>query len=142
MRAETCPHQIYNNNGEQSMVLDESTFMLYAAKHYDMKKAASTEEFYDDLKRFQYLKRLFRRYEEFDELKVRLILNHMIVIYNCFGLAGTPMLFLRLEEYHKYLKPFLVFQGYLPDVVEYGEKRIETSSIPLDANIVKELIEL
>ncbi len=80
------------------MVLDESTFMLYAAKHYDMKKAASTEEFYDDLKRFQYLKRLFRRYEEFDELKVRLILNHMIVIYNCFGLAGTPMLFLRLEE--------------------------------------------
>jgi hypothetical protein len=66
----------------------------------------------------------------------------MIVIYNCFGLAGTPMLFLRLEEYHKYLKPFLVFLGYLPDEVEYGEKRIETSGIPLDDKIIRELREL
>lgn len=124
------------------MVLDESTFMLYAAKHYDMRRAASTEEFHDDLKRFQYLKRLFRRYEEFDELKVRLILNHLIVLYNCFGLAATPMLFLRLEEYHKYLKPFLIMLGYLPEVVEYGEKRVITSDIPVDNVIVKELREL
>lgn len=124
------------------MVLDESTFMLYAAKHYDMRRAASTEEFHDDLKRFQYLKRLFRRYEEFDELKVRLILNHLIVLYNCFGLAATPMLFLRLEEYHKYLKPFLIMLGYLPEVVEYGEKKVITSDIPVDNVIVKELREL
>jgi hypothetical protein len=124
------------------MILDESTFMLYAAKHYDMRRAASADEFYDDVKRFQYLKRLFRRYEETNELKVRLILNHLIVIYNCFGLAATPMLFMRLEEYHKYLKPFLVFLNYLTDTVEYGEKKIITSSIPIDATIVKELREL
>jgi len=121
------------------MVLDESTFMLYAAKNYDMRRAASTDEFYDDVKRFQYLKRLFRRYEEFDELKVRLILNHLIVLYNCFGLSATPMLFLRLEEYHKYLKPFLVMLNYLPDQVEYGEKKIITSDIPIDTKIVEEL---
>jgi len=124
------------------MVLDESTFLLYAAQNYDMRKVASVDEFYDDLKRFQYLKRLFRRYEELDELKVRLILNHMIVLYNCFGLATTPMLFMKLEEYHKYLKPFLVYMSYLPEVVQYGEKKIITSSIPLDPNIVKELREL
>jgi hypothetical protein len=121
------------------MILDESTFTLFAAKHYDMKKAASAEEFYDDLKRFQYLKRLFRRYEEFDELKVRLILNHLIVIYNCFGPPATPMLFMKLEEYHKYLKPFLVYLSYLPDEVEYGEKKIITSSLPLDKTIINEL---
>jgi hypothetical protein len=121
------------------MILDESTFMLYAAKHYDMKKAATVEEFNDDLKRFQYLKRLFRRYEEFNELKVRLILNHLIVIYNCFGVNATPMLFMKLEEYHKYLKPFLIYLSYLPESVEYGEKKISTSSIPLDQIIIAEL---
>jgi len=67
------------------MVLNENNFTIFAAKHYDQRKAASVDEFYDDLKRFQYLKRLFKRYEEDDDLKVRLILNHLIVLYNCFG---------------------------------------------------------
>lgn len=121
------------------MKLNEDTFMIWAAKHYDMRRAASVDEFNDDLKRFQYLKRLFRRYEEMDDLKVRLILNHLIVLYNCFGTATTPMLFMRLEEYHKFLKPFVMYLSYMPQVIEYGEKRIINSDIPLDAKIVEEL---
>jgi hypothetical protein len=121
------------------MQLDEDTFTLWAAKHYDMKKAVSVDDFNDDLKRFQYLKRLFRRYEESDELKIRLILNHLIILYNCFGHAATPMLFMKLEEYHKYLKPFIVLLNYMPDHVEYGEKRIISSDITMDEKIVREL---
>lgn len=121
------------------MILDDSTFLIYAAKHYDMKTAASADDFYEDLKRFQHLRRLFKRYHEDGDLRVRLILNHLIVIYNCFGSAATNMLYMRLEEYHTYLKPFVVFLNFMPNEVEYKNKKIPTSEISLDINIVKEL---
>jgi hypothetical protein len=124
------------------MKLEEDSFLLYAAKYYDIRMAASADEFYDDLKRFQHLKRLFKRYDEDDELKVRLILNHLTVIYNCFGAEATPMLFLKLEDYHKALKPFVIMLGYMPEVVEYGNNKIISSEIPLDPKIIKELREL
>ena len=95
------------------MKLNEESFIIYAAKSYDMKKAASIEEFNEDLKRFQYLKRLFKRYDEDNELRVRLILNHLIVLYNCFGPMSTNMLFMKLEGYHHLLKPFVMFLNYL-----------------------------
>ena len=78
------------------MKLDEDSFLLYAAKYYDIRMASSADEFYDDLKRFQHLKRLFKRYDDDDDLKVRLILNHLTVLYNCFGSAATTMLFYKL----------------------------------------------
>lgn len=121
------------------MKLEEDSFLLYAAKYYDIRMAASAEEFYDDLKRFQHLKRLFKRYDEDDDLKVRLILNHLTVIFNCFGAEATPMLFFKLEDYHKALKPFVIMLGYMPDMIEYGDKRIASSEIPLDNTIIKEL---
>lgn len=124
------------------MKLEEDSFLLYAAKYYDIRMAASADEFYDDLKRFQHLKRLFKRYYEDNDLKVRLILNHLTVIYNCFGAEATPMLFLKLEDYHIALKPFVIMLGYMPDAVEYSSKRIVSSEIPLDPKIVKELREL
>jgi len=124
------------------MRLDEDTFALYAARYYDMRKATGIDEFNDDLKRFQYLKRLFKRYEETGDLKVRLILNHLIVLYNCFGKEATPMLFMKLQEYHKFLKPFVVLLNYMPEKVEYGEKKIISTDIPLDEKIVKELREI
>ena len=124
------------------MKLEEDSFLLYAAKYYDIRMAASADEFYDDLKRFQHLKRLFKRYDEDDDLKVRLILNHLTVIYNCFGAEATPMLFLKLEDYHKALKPFVIMLGYMPEVVEYSSNKIISSEIPLDPKIVKELREL
>ena len=68
--------------------LDDSNFMLYAAANYDNPQCYDTDEFYDDLKRFKYLKRLLNRYKETGELKERLILNHLTVIYNVFG--STP----------------------------------------------------
>jgi hypothetical protein len=121
------------------MILDEQSFLIYAARYYDMRKSSGVEEFYDDLKKFQYLKRLFKRYEEDGDLKVRLILNHLIILYNCFGPQATNLLFFKLKEQHQYLKPFVMFLNYMPDVIEYENTKIRNTDIPLDLNIVREL---
>ncbi len=124
------------------MKFDDDSFFLYAAKYYDIRMASSADEFYDDLKRFQHLKRLFKRYHDDNDLKVRLILNHLTVLYNCFGAGATTMLFYKMADYHRYLKPFVVFLAYMPDVLEYGNERILSSEIPLDARIIRELREI
>lgn len=120
--------------------IDESNFMLFAAKHYDNPQCFDTLEFYEDLSRFKYIKRLFNRYEETGELKERLILNHLIILYNVFGTATTRMLFFKLNGYLHLLKPFIVLLGYLPDRVHgvgVENKTIISSDIPMDERIVK-----
>lgn len=123
--------------------LDETNFLLYAAKHYENPNCYDTLEFYEDLNRFKYIKRLLNKYQETGELKERLILNHLTVIYNVFGVeAGTRMVFLKLKEYLSMMKPFLVLMGTCPDVVEnvgIEGKNIYTVDIPLDENIVSTL---
>ena len=120
--------------------LDESNFMLYAAKHYDNPQCFDTLEFYEDLARFKYIKRLFNRYEETGELKERLIVNHLIILYNVFGPATTRMLFFKLNGHLHLLKPFIVLLGFLPERVTgvgVENKTIISSDIPMDENIVK-----
>jgi len=123
--------------------LDETNFLLYAAKHYDNPSCFDTLEFYEDLNRFKYLKRLFSRYEETGELKERLILNHITILYNLFGIpATTRMIFLKLEKYSSYFLPFLIFLNYAPDkVYNIGltGRTITISDIQLDNNIVNTL---
>lgn len=120
--------------------IDESNFLLYAAKHYENPHCYDTVEFYEDLKRFKYIKRLMNKYEESGEIKDRLIINHLIVIYNVFGVeAGTRLLFLKLKEYAHILKPFLILMGTLPDLVEkigIEGTDIYTADITMDPAIV------
>lgn len=120
--------------------IDETNFLLYAAKHYDNPQCFDTLEFYEDMSRFKYIKRLFNRYEETGELKERLILNHLIILYNVFGPATTRMLFFKLNGHLHLLKPFIILLGFMPDKV-YGvgveNKTIITSDIPMDEKIVK-----
>lgn len=122
--------------------LDESNFAIFAAKHYDNPQCLSTIEFLEDLSRFKYLKKLFNRYEETGELKERLILNHLIVLYNCFDQETTRMLFLKMPNYYQYLKPFVVYLNRLPDKIENicsDNKTIFTSDIDMDKKIVETL---
>jgi hypothetical protein len=119
--------------------LDDSNFLLYAAKYYDNPQCHDVDEFYDDLKRFKYLKRLFGKYQESGELRERLILNHLIIIYNVFGEAATRMLFYKLEGYYNYLKPFIVMLGYMPDKININGNIIYNTDIPMDNNIVDAL---
>ena len=119
--------------------MNEENFLLYAARCYDMDRAASTEEFEEDLKRFQYLKRLLKRYHDGKELKTRLILNHVIVIYNCFGPEATNMLFMKLWEYREYLKPFVLFLNYMPKQVRFNGKSVRESDIAMNSTVIEEL---
>lgn len=118
--------------------LTEDNFLLYAMKFYDNPHCMDVEEFNDDLKRIRYIKRLFKKYRETGELKERLVLNHLVVLYNMWeSTAMTRMLVLRLDEYLEYLKPFLMALGYWPTKLGLIEgKRIVDSNIPLDTRVV------
>lgn len=121
--------------------LNEANALIYAAKHYDNPHFFDTVEFYEDLSRFKYLKKLFGRYEETGDINERLVLNHLIVVYNVFGVeAATKLLFLKMDNYGSYLKPFLLLLNFLPDVIYNVEGRnIITSEIVMDQTIVEKL---
>lgn len=95
--------------------LTEENLFLYAAKHYDNPTFSDVEDFYEDLKRFKYIKRLVNRYLDHNDLADRLILNHLIVVFNSFGIeAGLNILKLKLDERHwPVVKPFLIFLNYI-----------------------------
>ena len=90
---------------------------MFAIKHYDNPLCVDEKEFLDDMKRFKYLKRLFRKYETSKDLKMRLVINHIIILANVFGVdAATTLLFFKIERNHwPLLKTFLVFLGYMPE---------------------------
>lgn len=94
----------------------EEDLVKFAAKHYYSPKGKiDPEEFYDDLKRFKYIKRLVNRYLDTSNLSERLILNHIIVIFNVFGNYGAlRILGLKLEKKHwEVIKPFLLYLNYI-----------------------------
>jgi hypothetical protein len=98
------------------MKLNDDNFILYAMHHYDNPQCHSIQEFEEDLKRFLYLKKLFSRYKINGELRERLILNHIIVLYNLFGDSTTEMLFHKIEEEHwPALATFLVYINRIPE---------------------------
>jgi len=99
-------------------------------------------EFEEDIKRFQYLRKLFSRYRQDDELKERLILNHLIVLFNVFGAQATNMLFMRLHEYHEYLKPFVLYLNFMPELLVYDEMAIRSESIDADEYVANRLREI
>lgn len=123
--------------------LDNSNFILYCAKYYDSANLHNTEEFYEDLRRIKYIKKLITRYIENKELKERLILNHIIVLNNVFGpIHLSKILFLKMENQMKYIKPFLVFLNIMPEkIYNVGRENriIHTDDIPMDQNIIDKL---
>lgn len=113
--------------------LTEKNLLLYAAKHYSNPKFSDIDDFNEDLKRFKYIKRLLNRYIDTDELSERLILNHLIVIFNMFGVeAALNILDLKLENKHwPIIKPFLIFLNYI--------KNDQYTGIVMDPNVVDAL---
>jgi len=115
--------------------LDDDNLLNYAMKHYDNPECKSIEEFQEDLTRTKYIKRLFRKYKSSGELKERLILNHIIIFYNVFGIeAATNILFFKIEdEFWPLLKTFLVYLDMFP------ENDIEKIRIPLENTVIEVL---
>ena len=122
--------------------LTEDNFIMYAVKNYDNPGCSGMDEFYDDLKRFKYIKRLLRKYNVGKDLRERLILNHIIVLGNLFGVeATTKMLFFKIEKkFWSQIKTFLVFLNYMPMkvLVSHGVEIID-NDIPLDYSILENL---
>jgi hypothetical protein len=111
--------------------LNSENFELFAAKYYENPSCIDAEDFYDDVAKFKYIIRLLRRYRDSGKIQERLVLNHIITIYNVFQLqAATRMLFYRIDEdLWPVLKTFLVFLNYIPQT--------QYKDINVDLNIAK-----
>ena len=121
--------------------LTNENYMLYAMKVYD-KPNCIMSEFKEDMKRFNYLKRLFRRYAKVGELRERLVINHIVVLYNVFGVeAATRLLFYKMAKSdYSVLKTYLLFLSYMPAVVKgIKGQDIKSSEISVDMNIAEVL---
>lgn len=116
--------------------ITRENWLFYAIKNYDSPSLDSQTEFNEDIKRFKYLKRLFRKWKTTGELKTRLIINHIIVLQNVFGVDAccTLLLFKVEKEFWSVLKTFLVYLKYVQDE--------ELKSVKINKTILKSLQEL
>ena len=115
--------------------LTEDNYVLFAIKYYDKPSAVTKEDFLDDLRRFKYIKRLINKYLKNGEVKLHLLLNHIIIVYNVFNEAATPLLFYKMDkEYWSIIKSIMIFLERYPQVETDTLKRI-----PINEQIIKEL---
>ena len=118
--------------------LNEENYIMFAIKHYENPQAVTQEDFFEDMKRFKWIKRLLNKYKNTGDLNIHLIINHFIVLYNIFGEATTPLLFFKIDKNHwSVLKTFIVYLGRIP---EYPKTAL--NDIPIDEkcfNILKSL---
>lgn len=135
---ELFPHHFERYDASMTEHLNEANFLIYAMHHYDNTQCYSLAEFEDDLKKFLYLKKLISRYKNNEDLKERLILNHIIVLYNLFGEATTKMLFYKVDKCcWDILITFLVYLDRMPEQIpEYG---ITLSEVILDETVITTL---
>lgn len=113
--------------------LNDENFELFAVRNYYSPKCVDAEEFYDDLKRFKYIKRLITRYKDSGKPPTNLLMNHLIIILNVFGVKNAlKMLEFKIsEEQWSVIKPFLIFLGAIENT--------EYTGIEMDETIINEL---
>jgi len=118
-----------------NLPLNDDNFFLYATKMYNNPNCTGIEEFYEDLCRIKYIKRLLFRFKKGGDLKERLILNHIIIMQNIFGVEACVriLLFKLTPDLHSQLKSFFVYLHYLPVVCP----EINIENIPTDHRIDK-----
>ena len=107
--------------------LNDDNYILFAIKYYDNPQAVTQEDFFEDLNRFKYIKKLLRKYTKTGDLKISLLINHFIIVFNIFNEAALPLLFYRIEEeLWSPLKTFLLFLNRIP---EYPKSFVHEISI-------------
>lgn len=123
------------------MILTEDNLELFAAKCYINSNCIDIDEFKEDFNRLKYVKRLVKRYEVYGELRERLILNHLVIMYNVFENEGcTRMLFYKLRNSLPVITPFLLLLKRLPrEVLDRDNKIIYTTDITMDQDVIKVL---
>jgi len=120
------------------MILNDSNIELYAIKFYINTNCIDRAEFIEDYNRFKYIKRLMKKYVQSGDLKERLILNHLVILFNTFeSKACTRILYYKLKEYFPIIKPFLILMNRLPKTIKNeNNELIYTSSIPMNENVI------
>jgi hypothetical protein len=121
--------------------LTNENIMLYLVKAYD-KPNCIMSEFNDDMKRFNYLKRLFQRYRKYNELREQLVLNHLVVLYNVFGpeVASRALFFKVSKDDYSALKTYMLFLNIMPERIRgIKGQDIVSSNIPVDMKIAETL---
>jgi pilus assembly protein TadC len=122
--------------------LNEDNFLIYVIKNYDRPQLIQSE-LEDDIKRIKYVKRLLRKYRQTGEFKERLVLNHVIILANCFGVEATVnMLFFKVDpEDYPLLKTILIFLNYMPKrfTVSFNKYHVRQEEIMVDLDIANRL---
>lgn len=124
--------------------LNDLNVILYAAKCYDRPNCIDSE-FNEDYKKIRYIKRLLHRYRITGEIKERLLLNHLVVVQNVFGIeAATRILFVRVNKKdYSALKTFLLYTSAMPEIVKgINGEDIRSSEIEIDSRLVELLKKL
>lgn len=121
--------------------LNEKNFLSFAMKMYDNPNCKGLEEFEEDLSRVKYVKRLLNKYKEKKVLKKRLLINHIIIMSNVFGIVATNrILFYKIEpDLHHILKSVLHYLNFVP-IVSIPEA--DLSKVPTEPSLIKSLEEL
>lgn len=115
--------------------LNENNYIMFAIKHYENPQAVTQEDFFEDMKRFKWIKRLLNKYHNTGELNIHLLINHFIILYNLFGEATTPLLFFKIDrKLWGVLKTFIMYLGRFP---EFPKTSIH--DIPVDIECLKKL---
>jgi hypothetical protein len=110
--------------------LNEDNFILFAIKHYENPQAVTEDDFYDDLKRFKWIKRLLKKYKVNGEMNIHLLINHFLILYNIFGDAATPLLFFKIDsEYWSFIKTVIIYLGRFP---EYPKTKLHDIQVDID----------
>ena len=113
--------------------LNKDNFLLFAIKYYENPNTLTQEDFEEDLRKFKYVKRWLKKYHESGTINSHLLLNHIIVIFNCWNDAAVPMFLFKIEPiYWSYLKSFFI---YLERIPEYPQMFLH--DIEEDLNILK-----
>jgi hypothetical protein len=83
------------------------------AKYYD---SLDVDSFNEDISRMYMLKKLFNRYVSSGELNEKLVLNHIIILFNMFGVNTIEFLyFVLMENQYPILNSFLIYLDRLPE---------------------------
>jgi hypothetical protein len=118
--------------------LNDENFILFAIKHYENPQAVTEADFYEDLKRFKWIKRLLKKHKSNGEMNIHLLINHFLILYNTFGDAATPLLFFKIDsEYWSFIKTVIVYLGRFP---EYPKTQLH--NIPIDIDCLENLNKL
>jgi len=110
--------------------LNSDNYILFAIKNYENPHSVTREDFFEDLKRFKLIKKIYKKYVTDKKINIKLLINHFLVVYNVFGEASTPLLFYNIEsKYWSLVKTTIIYLGRFP---EYPKTELHNIKVDLD----------